>query len=204
MTYKDFYHFMLESFSQPVELVTPGRMQPFTLYVEQGNLYVKNASNNVRRLDKKSVAAFIERYEDTGSQSPGDYQDATFNASYLLAAMKYLSLLNDPVQTVVRFHNQEQEDSEQQYRMWLDANPDGYVLNLLKKSEGKNDASAERYTCLHSSACDSINNNRSYSQPEPFTGGDYFKVCAEDLAEIEAEARTITALTVIKRCRCIK
>ena len=204
MTYKDFYHFMLESFSQPVELVTAGRKKTFTLYAERGKLYVKNSKNNVRTIDKKYMDAFIERFEDTGSLFPGDYQDVTFNASYLLAAMKYLSLLNDHVQTVVRFHSKEQEDSEKQYRAWLDANPDGYVLNLLKSSEGKNDASTERLTCLHSAACDSINNNRSYSQPEPFTGGYYFKVCAEDLAEIEAEARTITALTVIKRCRCIK
>lgn len=204
MPYKDFYHFMLERFSQPVELVTLGRKQPFTLYVEQGNLYVKNASNSHRRLDKKSVAAFIEHYEETCSQSPKDYQSVTFNASYLLAAMKYLSVMDESSRTVVRFHSKENPDSEQHYQTWLKTHPNGYVLNLAKNSEGKNNASAERFTCLHSSTCSLINNIRSYSQPEPFTGGDYFKVCADDLAELEAEAQAITELIIIKRCsQCI-
>ncbi|WP_151995999.1 hypothetical protein [Buttiauxella massiliensis] len=207
MPYKDFYHFMLERFSQPAELVTLGRKQPFTLYAEQGNLYVKNASNSLRRLDKKSMAAFIEHYEETNSQSPKDYQDVTFNASYLLAAMKYLSVMEDSssASTIVRFHSKENPESEQQYRAWLKANPNGYVLSLPKKSEGKNNASTEIYTCLHAAICNSINNDNNYSQPEPFTGGDYFKVCAKDLAELEAEARTITTLTSVKRCSlCIR
>lgn len=205
MPYKDFYHFMLERFSQPVELVTPARKQPFTLYVEQGKLYVKNARNNIRCLNKKGVSAFIEHYEETNSHSHKDYQDITFNASYLLAAMKYLSMLDDSSSTIVRFHSKENLHSEQQYRAWLKSNPHGYVLNLHKSSEGKNNASTERSTCLHTAICDSINNDRNYSQPEPFTGGDYFKVCAEDFAALEAEARAITALSTIKRCRkCIK
>lgn len=205
MPYKDFYHFMLERFSQPVELVTLGRKQPFTLYVEKEKLYVKNASNNIRRLDKKSVAAFIEHYEETDSRLPKDYQDVTFNASYLLAAMQYLSVMDVRLGTVVRFHSRENPDSEQHYQAWLKTHPNGYVLSLAKNSEGKNNSSAERFTCLHSSTCNSINNERSYSQSEPFTGGDYFKVCAEDLAELDAQARNITGLTTIKRCsQCIK
>lgn len=42
MIHKDFYHLLLESFSQPVELYTESRNVPFTLYVEEQKLFVRN------------------------------------------------------------------------------------------------------------------------------------------------------------------
>lgn len=203
MIYKDFYSYLLEQFSQPVDLFTGARKQPFTLYSERDVLFIKNAKDNIRRLDREGVDAFIARFEETASTAPGDYQDVTFNASYLLAAMKYLAKGDDASQTVVRFHHEENADSEQRYHAWLQAHPQGFVLNLLKSSEGKEGSSVSNSTCLHAAGCPAVNNERSYSQPRPFTGGDYFKVCAENFQELETEALRITRLTTIKRCRCL-
>lgn len=94
MIYRDFYHLMLESFSQPVELYTESRNVPFTLYVEEQKLFVRNGKDNTSRIGPKEVAAFVERFEENGSMLAKDYQDVTFKASYLLAAMKYITLKN--------------------------------------------------------------------------------------------------------------
>ncbi|MCJ1824218.1 hypothetical protein JQ804_17910 [Klebsiella quasipneumoniae subsp. quasipneumoniae] len=101
MIYRDFYHLMLESFSQPVELYTESRNVPFTLYVEEQKLFVeeqklfvRNRKDNTSRIGPKEVAAFVERFEENGSMLAKDYQDVTFKASYLLAAMKYITLKN--------------------------------------------------------------------------------------------------------------
>ncbi|MFP8735754.1 hypothetical protein [Klebsiella aerogenes] len=94
MIYKDFYHLMLESFSQPVELFTESRNVPFTLYVEEQKLFVRNGKDNTSRIGPKEVAAFIERFEENESLAAKDYQDVTFKASYLLAAMKYINIKN--------------------------------------------------------------------------------------------------------------
>ncbi|EJJ0659555.1 hypothetical protein SNN53_001106 [Cronobacter sakazakii] len=96
MLYKDFYHLMLESFAKPVELVTDMRKLPFTLYAEEKKLFVRNGKNNISRIGSKEVAAFIERFEEVGSLQPKDYQDVTFKASYLLAALKYINDKNQP------------------------------------------------------------------------------------------------------------
>lgn len=204
MIYRDFYCYLLEQFAHPVALFTGARKQPFTLYSDQDKLFVKNSKNKVRRIQRESVDAFIARFEETGSFTPADYHDVTFNSSYLLAAMNHLSNMEVYSTNIMRFHNQESADSERQYHLWLKNHPDGFVLSLLKNSEGKGSISASNSTCLHASGCSSINNDRHYSQPKPFTGGDYFKVCAENLQELEAEALKITQLQQIKRCRCLK
>jgi len=198
--YKDFYQLMLEQFTSPVELFTLSRKQPFSIYAEQETLYIKNTGGNIRRLDRKSVAAFIEHFEETGSQAARDYQDITFNASYLLAVMRYL---DGDAMTVERFHSAEDPDSERRYHRWLNAHPDGFVLNLLKSSEGKNNASAEQKTCLHSAQCTYINKTTNSLHPEPFTGSDYFKVCAADLSELKSAALKITTLLEIRKCPCL-
>ncbi|WP_318363443.1 hypothetical protein [Enterobacter sp.] len=204
MIYKDFYSYLLERFSQPVDLFTGARKQPFTLYSEQGVLFIINAKNNIRRLGREGVDAFIARFEETGSVLPGDYQDVTFNASYLLAVMKYLSRNEEGSTTVVRFHHQENANSEKHYHLWLQTHPQGFVLNLLKSNQGKEGISVSNSTCLHAAGCHFVNNDRSYSQPLPYTGGDYFKICADNFQELENEALRITRLTKIKRCRCLK
>ncbi|UFM68976.1 hypothetical protein LO739_19475 [Leclercia adecarboxylata] len=91
MAYKDFYHLLLESFSQPVELFTGSRNVPCTLYAEEAKLFVRNGKDNISRIVPKEVAAFVERFEESESLLAKDYQDVTFKASYLLAAMKYIT-----------------------------------------------------------------------------------------------------------------
>lgn len=209
MAYKDFYHLMLEYFAQPAELVTGVRNQPFTLYAEDQKLFVRNGKNNVSRLDPKEVAAFVVRLEETESLSPKDYQKVTFKASYLLAAMKYIAEQNSPGTStpgtsIVRFHNEDQNDSEERYKDWLSANPEGYVLSLHKRSEKSDHFDPTASTCLHCASCSSVNNTLSYSQPKPFTGGDYFKICSTSLAALEEEAIRITTLSFVKRHSCIK
>ncbi|WP_410215177.1 hypothetical protein, partial [Klebsiella quasipneumoniae] len=70
------------------------RNVPFTLYVEEQKLFVRNGKDNTSRIGPKEVAAFVERFEENGSMLAKDYQDVTFKASYLLAAMKYITLKN--------------------------------------------------------------------------------------------------------------
>lgn len=202
MIYRDFYQHLLEHFSQPVELVTGARKQGFTLYSNQGKLYVKNSKNKESLVHKKAVNAFISAFEETESISPSHYKKITFHASYLLVALEYISRINN--KNTARFHSQENTESEQEYISWLENNPEGYVLNIPKRGEGKGSVSVGDLTCLHASHCDSINNQRSYSQPQPFTGGDYFKVCGNSLEALEAEALKITQLQSIRRCsRCL-
>lgn len=106
---------------------------------------------------------------------------------------------------IVHFNSLDnQPDSEQAYHAWLAGHSAGFVLNLLKTSDGKCNKSAMRFTRLHHASCKSINNRREYSQPMPFTGGRYFKICAEDLPALEVEALKMTGLKEVKCCRCFK
>ena len=201
MAYKDFYHLLLESFSQPVELFTGSRNVPFTLYAEEAKLFVRNGKDNISRIDPKEVAAFVERFEESESLLAKDYQDVTFKASYLLAAMKYISEQNA---SLARFHSKEIHNSEVQYKNWLKENPEGYVLNLLKRSEVSHGLDPTNSTCLHSASCSSVNNERSYSHSEAFTGNDYFKICSVNLGELEQAAIKATRLSIVKRHSCLK
>jgi len=92
MVYKDFYHLMLEFFSQPVVLYTGSRNVPFTIYTEEQKLFVRNSKDNISCILPKEVSAFVERFEESDSLSAKDYHNVTFKASYLLAAMKYISV----------------------------------------------------------------------------------------------------------------
>lgn len=204
MAYKDFYQLMLEYFAQPVELITQARSQPFTLYVDNDILYVRNVKGKTRRIRPQAVAKFIAKFEEDESFSPSDYQGVTFNASYLLAAMRYITEKCSLHATIFRFNSDEFPDSEQQYHAWLAANPDGYVLNLLKRAELSHRIDPSASTCLHSAQCKSVNNSREYSQLTPFTGGKYFKICSTNLSELEAEAKRVTGLSTIKKDNCIK
>ncbi len=55
------------------KLITEARKTEFTMFSDNGKLYVIN-----------------EEYKKTGSMSTSSYQDITFNSSYLLAALQYL------------------------------------------------------------------------------------------------------------------
>ena len=89
-TSKPFYETLIEEFKESTELVTDARKSPFTMFSDNGKLYVLNAKGNTRALDESSVNKFFDAFKATGSASPISYHDITFNSSYLLAALKNL------------------------------------------------------------------------------------------------------------------
>jgi hypothetical protein len=67
-------------------LVTPVRKRGFTVHVTPGGLeYIPESSGLPRPDSWDRVAAVIDRYNETGSRQPGDYQDLTHHASYVLS-----------------------------------------------------------------------------------------------------------------------
>ena len=72
------------------KLITEARKTEFTMFSDNGKLYVINSKGNTRRLEPMYVNNFFEEYKKTGSMSTSSYQDITFNSSYLLAALQYL------------------------------------------------------------------------------------------------------------------
>lgn len=89
-TSKPFYEVLIEEFKNEKKLITEARKTEFTMFSDNGKLYVINSKGNTRRLEPMYVNNFFEEYKKTGSMSTSSYQDITFNSSYLLAALKYL------------------------------------------------------------------------------------------------------------------
>jgi len=89
-TAKPFYEILIDEFHDEKKLMTEARKSEFTMFSDNGKLYVINSKGNTRRLESIYVNNFFEEYKNTGSMSPSSYQDITFNSSYLLAALKYL------------------------------------------------------------------------------------------------------------------
>lgn len=89
-TSKPFYQILVEEFKKSTELVTDARKIQFTIFSDNGKLYVLNGQGNTRSLDEIGVNKFFDAFKATGSMSPVSYQNITFNSSYLLAALKYL------------------------------------------------------------------------------------------------------------------
>ncbi|WP_240834509.1 hypothetical protein [Escherichia coli] len=87
---KPFYEVLIEEFKNEKKLITEARKTEFTMFSDNGKLYVINSKGNTRRLEPMYVNNFFEEYKKTGSMSTSSYQDITFNSSYLLAALQYL------------------------------------------------------------------------------------------------------------------
>lgn len=85
-----FYELLLNACKEPLELATEARQAPFTMFSDEGKLYVRNSKGKVRPLDEKPANEFFEMYKATGSTSPVTYREVTFNASYYLAAAREL------------------------------------------------------------------------------------------------------------------
>lgn len=99
LTLKDdisFYELLVTKFKKPKEFMTEARAKPFTVFSDEGKLYVLNAEGNTRRLSETSVNNFFNLFNETGSFSPSIYQGVTFNSSYLLAVLKEL-LTNETI-----------------------------------------------------------------------------------------------------------
>jgi len=101
------------------------------------------------------------------------------------------------------FRSDCQPDSELAYREWLRDNPEGFVVNLLKKTCGQASKRDERFTRIHRAKCKTINPLLSQLDKVGFTTGDYQKLCTTSLDEADAEARKVTGLECTKHCPCI-
>jgi len=67
-------------------LYTLARRRKFTARCgDDGLEYIPTSTGKPRRESRSVVERVLERYNRTGSLSPGDYQDITANASYLMA-----------------------------------------------------------------------------------------------------------------------
>ncbi|NUD79470.1 hypothetical protein HUC42_06000 [Escherichia coli] len=105
--------------------------------------------------------------------------------------------------TLEVFRSDRKPDSESAYREWLSANPDGFVVNALKSASGKGTKSDKRATCIHRATCKSINPLLSQEEKTGFTTNRYQKLCATSLDTADKEARRMTGLAAIKKCRCV-
>ena len=85
-----FYELLVDECKTPMELTTGARKVAFTMFSDEGKLYVLNSKGNTRPLDEKPANDFFETFKKTGSTSPITYRDSTFNASYFLAATQEL------------------------------------------------------------------------------------------------------------------
>lgn len=79
-----------------------------------------------------------------------------------------------------------QPNNDDAYLAWLDANPDGYVINTEPGGHG--------YARLHRAACGTIRYR------PPFVGPSYIKICATSLKEADEWARQRRG-TPAQRCR---
>ncbi|HDL7646297.1 TPA: hypothetical protein PXO92_002935 [Yersinia enterocolitica] len=86
-----FYSFMVKKFAVPADLATGKRNIPFTIYSENGRLFIHNSKGNTHPIDSKSATTFFQHYKKTGSLSPKTYLAMTFKASYLLAAVQHIT-----------------------------------------------------------------------------------------------------------------
>jgi hypothetical protein len=85
-----FYELLVTECKEPMELTTGARKVAFTMFSDEGKLYVLNSKGNTLPLDEKPANEFFELFKKTGSTSPMSYRDSTFNASYFLAATQEL------------------------------------------------------------------------------------------------------------------
>lgn len=78
---------------QGEELTTLAGRATFRVFVEGGSIYVEPTSTGKRRDLGAGTRKTLERYNQTGSMTPADHQDLTFNSVYVL---RLISLLSSP------------------------------------------------------------------------------------------------------------
>ncbi len=84
------YETLVKFFSTLVNLETESRKSKFSMFSEDGKLFVHNNKDNIRPLSTDEVDSFYKIFKETGSRSPSTYTDVTFNSSYILAAVSHL------------------------------------------------------------------------------------------------------------------
>lgn len=78
------------------------------------------------------------------------------------------------------------DHADEAYVTWLESNPHGFVLNTYRLPNPD-------YLILHRATCKSI--SRTAEPPVRWTTSDFVKVCADNVAEIEAWCRAKAAET---------
>jgi hypothetical protein len=80
-------------------LVTRFRKRHFSLSVtEEGFEYTPDVSGKRRKSQWRWIERFLQRYNEKRSLHPGDYNDISRNASYILTIIRaYLDSLSAPV-----------------------------------------------------------------------------------------------------------
>ena len=72
-------------------LQTGARGRGFAVHLsEEGPAYVPESSGEPRDDTWDRISKVLDRFNESGSTSPGDYQDITHHASYVLAMLKEL------------------------------------------------------------------------------------------------------------------
>ncbi|MCX9039313.1 hypothetical protein OGY37_12170 [Citrobacter sp. Cpo030] len=90
ITAASFYSVMANAFHVPTDLTTGPQAKPFVMFTDGGRVTVAKPDGKRRAISPKEAHAFFEHYQATGSTTASHYREASFNASYLLAALKYI------------------------------------------------------------------------------------------------------------------
>lgn len=90
----NFYSALVKAFKTPASLKTISRNIKFTVFSDNNKVYIVNSKGKTRACEEKPANGFFEIYKKTGSLSPSDYRDATFNASYYLPMINYMQQHN--------------------------------------------------------------------------------------------------------------
>ena len=93
---------------------------------------------------------------------------------------------------------EEFKDRESAYAAWVEAHPQGWVLNLRARED-------VTYVVLHRASCSTINPRRNIPQGA-FTQRAYIKICSEDLDSLASWATGYrrNSAPFSKRCRRCK
>lgn len=85
------------------------------------------------------------------------------------------------------------EDNENGYQTWLAENPNGFVLNTERPPTPK-------YMILHTAQCKTISETSPHVRSDPFTSGDYLKVCATNPDDLRPWMKSKGAAEFTKLC----
>lgn len=91
MTYSELLALAQTAKDQDLTLTTiTGKPFKVGLYREVP-FFIPLSTNHGRSDGQKAAEQFLERYNETGSHRPKDYQDVTRNASYFLSLINHLN-----------------------------------------------------------------------------------------------------------------
>ena len=89
-TSKPFYEVLIEEFKNEKKLITEARKTEFTMFSDNGKLYVINSKGNTRRLEPMYVNNFFEEYKTLENKSVvvNEFQDKNTALEIVEAGIK--------------------------------------------------------------------------------------------------------------------